>query len=81
MEITMQLAVLFAATAFSVGSLPMSVQAADARWVSPYNIVWNSPSKDSLDSMPLSGRLGTGANVWVQDGSLWLYVAHNAAYD
>jgi hypothetical protein len=31
--------------------------------------------------MPLSGRLGAGANVWVQDGSIWLYLAHNAAYD
>jgi hypothetical protein len=31
--------------------------------------------------MPLSGRLGAGANVWVQDGSIWLYLAHNGAYD
>jgi hypothetical protein len=46
-----------------------------------YNVVWTTPSKDSLDSMPLSGRGGTGANVWVQDGSLWLYLAHNGAYD
>jgi hypothetical protein len=36
---------------------------------------------DSLDSMPLSGRHGAGANVWVQDGSIWLYLAHNGAYD
>jgi hypothetical protein len=27
------------------------------------NIVWDSPSKDSLDSMPLSGRLGAGASL------------------
>jgi len=46
-----------------------------------YNMVWDSPSKDSLDSMPLSGRLGAGANVWVQNGSIWLYLAHNGAYD
>lgn len=44
-------------------------------------ITWNTPSMDSLDSMPLSGRLGAGANVWVQDGSIWLYLAHNGAYD
>jgi hypothetical protein len=31
--------------------------------------------------MPLSGRLGAGANVWVDDGSVWLYLAHNGAYD
>jgi len=46
-----------------------------------YNVVWNTPSKDALESMPLSGRLGAGANVWVQDGSVWLYLAHNSAYD
>ncbi len=46
-----------------------------------YNIVWTTPSQDSLDSMPLSGRLGAGANVWVQDGSLWLYLAHSGAFD
>ena len=31
--------------------------------------------------MPLSGRLGAGANVWVQDGAIWLYLAHSGAYD
>ena len=46
-----------------------------------YKVVWNTPSRDSLDSMPLSGRLGAGANVWVQDGSIWLYLAHSGAYD
>ena len=46
-----------------------------------YNVAWDSPSKDSLDSMPLSGRLSAGANVWVQDGSIWLYLGHNGAYD
>ena len=41
----------------------------------PCNVVWDSPSVDSLDSMPLSGRHGAGVNVWVQDGSIWLYLA------
>lgn len=50
-------------------------------WLADARIHWDSPSKDSLDSMPLSGRLGAGANVWVQDGSIWLYLAHNGAYD
>ena len=44
-------------------------------------VAWDRPSQDSLDSMPLSGRGGAGANVWVQDGSIWLYLAHNGAYD
>lgn len=46
-----------------------------------YNVVWDTPSKDAWESMPLSGMYGAGANVWVQDGSLWLYLAHNGAYD
>ena len=49
--------------------------------IESFNVTWNSPSRDSLDSMPLSGRLGAGANVWVQDGSIWLYLAHSGAYD
>lgn len=46
-----------------------------------YNIEWQAPSDNALGSMPLSGRLGAGANVWVQDGSLWIYLGHNGAYD
>src|SRR5512136_2097849 len=46
-----------------------------------YQITWATPSIDSLDSMPLSGRMGAGANVWVQDGSIWLYLAHSGAFD
>jgi hypothetical protein len=54
------------------------LQAAD---LAKYNVVWDTPSKDSLDSMPLSGCHGAGANVWVQDGSIWIYPSHNGAYD
>jgi hypothetical protein len=50
-------------------------------WLARYNVAWHTPSKDSLDSMPLSGRLGAGANVWVQDGAIWLYLAHSGAFD
>lgn len=46
-----------------------------------YNVTWTTPSPDAWESMPLSGRYGAGANVWVQDGALWLYLAHNMAYD
>ncbi len=46
-----------------------------------YRVAWTTPSIDSLDSMPLSGRMGAGANVWVQDGSIWLYLAHSGAFD
>jgi hypothetical protein len=52
-------------------------QAGDSR----YNVTWQSPSENSLGSMPLSGRHGAGANVWVQDGSIWIYLGHSGAYD
>ena len=55
--------------------------AASASDIKADRIVWTAPSRDSLDSMPLSGRHGAGANVWVQDGSIWIYLAHNGAYD
>ena len=56
-------------------------QAADTGWIKQYNVVWDSASSNALDSMPLSGSRGAGANLWVQDGSVWLYLAHNGAYD
>ncbi|MEY4387634.1 MAG: hypothetical protein RLY20_2917, partial [Verrucomicrobiota bacterium] len=64
--------------------LSVSLVCAEAEstgWLEQSKVVWDSPSRDSLDSMPLSGRHGAGANVWVQDGSIWLYLAHNGAYD
>ena len=64
-------------------SVPLAAQTSQNAPVLPkaYNVVWDSPSPDAWESMPLSGRLGAGANAWVQDGSLWLYLGHNAAYD
>ena len=67
-------------TFFCLAGLGLPAAAPSPLLVS-YNVVWDSPSPDAWESMPLSGRLGAGANVWVQDGSLWLYLAHNAAYD
>jgi hypothetical protein len=52
-----------------------------AGWLEQTKVIWDSPSRDSLDSMPLSGRHGAGANVWVENGSIWIYLAHNGAYD
>jgi hypothetical protein len=54
---------------------------ANSKIPTTYNVIWNTPSPDAWESMPLSGRFGAGANVWVQDGSVWLYLAHNLAYD
>ncbi len=43
------------------------------------NVIWDSPSRDSYDSMPLSGSRGAGANVWFEDGALWFYPGHSGA--
>ena len=47
---------------------------------SSFEVVWTSQSFDSFDNMPLSGCKGAGANVWMQNETLWLYLAHNGAY-
>jgi alpha-L-fucosidase 2 len=45
------------------------------------NVVWTSPSTNSLGSMPL-GNGDVGANVWVeQNGDLLFYVSKVDAYD
>ncbi|HML74142.1 MAG TPA: DUF5703 domain-containing protein [Anaerohalosphaeraceae bacterium] len=75
MEIRHVLLTLFMLAAFS------SIGRTENVDLSFYDVVWDTPSRDSLDSMPLSGRLGGGANVWVQDGSIWLYLAHSGAFD
>jgi hypothetical protein len=69
--------------AMVLAPISLSVAATDRPTSLPpsYDVVWTSPSRDSLDSMPLSGRRGAGANVWVQDGSLWLYLSHSGAFD
>lgn len=46
-----------------------------------YNVVWDSPSKDSFGSMPL-GNGDVGANVWVEpNGDLLFYVSKVDAFD
>jgi hypothetical protein len=40
------------------------------------SIIWNTSSEDALGSMLLSLRMGAGENVWVQDSSIWVCLAH-----
>jgi uncharacterized protein DUF5703 len=48
--------------------------------VDAYNVVWNSPSKDSSGSMPL-GNGDIGTNVWVEEnGDLLLYISKTDAW-
>ncbi|MDJ0745523.1 MAG: DUF5703 domain-containing protein [Xenococcaceae cyanobacterium MO_167.B27] len=46
-----------------------------------YNVVWNSPSKDSSGSMPL-GNGDIGLNVWVEEnGDLLFYISKTDAWN
>jgi hypothetical protein len=45
------------------------VRVAHPGWLNQYNIVWDSQSKSSADSMPLAGG-NLGLNVWVENNDL-----------
>jgi alpha-L-fucosidase 2 len=48
--------------------------------LSDYNVVWNSPSKNSLGSMP-SGNGDIGVNLWVEEnGDLVFYLSKTDAW-
>ncbi len=46
--------------------------------LSRYNVVWDSQSKNSSESMPLMGG-DIGCNVWVENGDLLLYVQRSGS--
>ncbi len=49
--------------------------------VSAYDVVWDTPSRNSLGSMPL-GNGDIGLNVWVEpDGDLCFYISKTDAWD
>ena len=49
--------------------------------LSRFNIVWDSPNRDSFGSMPL-GNGDVGLNVWVEEnGDLVFYISKVDAFD
>jgi hypothetical protein len=59
----------------------VTAAAALAPNVDAYNVVWDSPSKDSSGSMPL-GNGDIGVNVWAEaDGALVLCISKTDAWD
>lgn len=48
--------------------------------INTYNIVWNSQSKNALESMPCGGG-DIGLNVWVENGELLIYAARSGSFD
>lgn len=47
---------------------------------SNYNIVWNTQSKNSSESMPCGGG-DIGMNVWMENGELLIYVARSGSFN
>jgi hypothetical protein len=45
-----------------------------------YNVVWNSQSKNSGESMPCGGG-NIGLNVWVENGDILCYLSRSGAFD
>lgn len=48
--------------------------------LSRYNIVWNSQSKNSGESMPCGGG-DIGLNVWVENGDIFFYISRSGTFD
>lgn len=45
-----------------------------------YNVVWNTQSKNSSESMPVGGG-DIGLNVWAENGDLFFYLGKSGAFD
>lgn len=63
---------------FAFGAEMAGAQAAG--FPDQYNIVWNSQSKNSGESMPVGGH-DIGLNVWVEDGDILFYVGQSGCRD
>ncbi|WP_442795887.1 DUF5703 domain-containing protein [Pelobium manganitolerans] len=48
--------------------------------ISNYDVLWNSQSKNSSESMPVGGG-DIGLNVWVEDGDLLFYISRSGLFD
>ena len=51
-----------------------------AQSISDYNVVWNTQSKNSSESMPCGGG-DIGMNVWVEDGDILFYFSRSGTFD
>ncbi|MFC4873841.1 DUF5703 domain-containing protein [Negadavirga shengliensis] len=56
---------------------PVAVVAQDLAF---YNPVWESPSQNASESLPLGGG-DIGMNVWVEDGAVYFYFSRSGTFD
>lgn len=65
---------------FVFACVVLTVSAGAQNYVDQYNVIWDSPSQNSSESMPCGGG-DIGLNVWVEDGDLLFYVSRSGAFD
>lgn len=63
----------------SIVALLVSNYAVANELLDQYNIVWDSPSKSSIESMPVGGH-SIGCNVWVEDGDILFYAQRSGSF-
>lgn len=51
-----------------------------ALWSQHANVVWNTPSRNSSESMPCGGG-DIGMNIWVEDGDVLFYLSRSGTFD
>lgn len=49
-------------------------------WSQPQDYEWNTPSKNSSESMPCGGG-DVGMNVWTEDGDVLFYLSRSGSFD
>ncbi len=49
-------------------------------WLNDYNVVWDSQSASSAESMPCGGG-DIGLNVWVENGDVMLYMQRSGSFN
>lgn len=55
------------------------LKASDLPFDDSYNIVWNAPSANASESMPLGGG-DIGCNLWVEEGDIMLYMQRSGCF-
>ena len=52
---------------------------AEKIWIQDYDVIWNEPSKNAAESMPLGGG-DLGCNVWVENGDILIYAQKSGSF-
>ena len=62
-----------------ITSINLEVNAQQTAQFQTYNVVWDTPSKDASESMPVGGG-DIGCNVWVENGDILLYMQRSGCF-